>query len=221
MSWLKKQIKNEWYEFLSPIIKSKTFKKNFAQVVNEYARTKCYPPQDKIFKAFELCKFEDLKVILVGNGPANDGSSTGLAFDQGSYTPLMNVMHTGYCKEYPGSFNTKFMDGELSHWAKQGILMLNTSLTVQKGKTGSHAGMWIYFIDKLFKKLNEIDKPLLFITWGIDATTIADKEIKKHRIISAYHPALYLKDASKWNPSGSFIETEKWVKENYNEQLNW
>lgn len=223
MSWVKKQIGNEWYKYLSPIIQSNEFKSDFKKIANQYGKVKCYPDINQIFRCFEECKFEDLKIVLIGLDPYINGQATGLCFEtEGKYTPTINQMYTGYTKEYPSNFNVNFLDGKLAHWANQGMLMYNTALTVEKGKTNSHALYWKYFTTELFKKLNKLDKSLLFIAWG-NAAQNYTKLItnSKHTIINATHPVSASYTGTEWDSKGNFKFTEKWIKENYNLKWEW
>lgn len=225
MGWLKQQVGDEWYEFLEPIVTHETFKRNWAQVVQQYNKVPCYPKQEQVFRAFEATPFNDMKVVLVGQDPYHDGVATGLCFDTDGqkFTPSLRKMYEGYSQEYPGNFNTKFMEGKLDHWAPQGILMLNTALTVQKGKANSHSGLWLYFRDRVFEELNKIDRPLLFIAWGVSAHDLVDRKINDplKKVIKAKHPASAIYSKEPWDPQGSFKGTEYWVFKEYNQKIEW
>lgn len=225
MSWLKEQIGNEWYDLLNPILKSPDFKDDFASINKDLETTLCYPDKNKVFRAFEECKLKDLKVILIGQDPYHDGSATGLCFDTGGkkVTPSLRMINGAFDKEYPDNFNTALMEGNLEHWSKQGILMLNTALTVKAGKANSHAKYWRYFTYKLFKELNKIKRPLLFIAWGTNAKTLVDETITSfdHSIIKALHPAAAIYKKIDWDSNNTFISTQQWLKDNYKQQIRW
>lgn len=226
MSWLKEQVGEEWYNTLAPILKGKEFSSDFNQINQELQSKVCYPSKENIFKAFELCKIEDLKCVLIGQDPYHDGCATGLCFDTDGQklTPSLRKINEEYDRQFPNDFNTNIMDGKLSHWAVQGMLMINTALTVEKGKANSHAKLWEKFTDKLLDYLSKRDNPILFICWGKQAQNLVSNYIKDdthHSIIKAEHPAAAIYTGKAWNSNDSFLKIKEFYDEKYNKEFSF
>lgn len=161
-------------------------------IQKEYENNTVYPPFDKIMNATKLTPLDQVKCVILGQDPYHEpNQAMGLAFsvNRGVATPksLINIY-----KE----LNTEFgypipTHGDLSSWAKQGVLLLNTVLTVRKGEAASHAGHgWETFTDKIISIINEEDRPIVFLLWGKFAKS---KEVllnnPKHLILKTTHPS--------------------------------
>lgn len=183
MEWqeiLKKEEEKEYY------IKLQNFLKQ------ERLQYEIYPREEDVFKAFSLTPFEKVKVVLLGQDPYhNPGQACGLSFSvpQGFLIPpsLQNIyqeLHTDL--GLPISNN-----GDLTSWAKQGVLLLNTVLTVRKGQANSHQGKgWEQFTDEIIKSLNNHKTPIVYLLFGNQAKKKAKLiDLNKHYIILASHPS--------------------------------
>tara|TARA_B100000963_G_scaffold25482_1_gene19063 strand:- start:10168 stop:10845 length:678 start_codon:yes stop_codon:yes gene_type:complete len=191
-----KQVKiiASWKEKLSDSFHSESFilLKKFLQ--SEKEKHEIYPSEDKIFLAFNLCSFESVKVVIIGQDPFHGpNQANGLCFSvsDGIKPPpsLQNIF-----KELKNDLNCELpSSGNLEHWAKQGILMLNATLTVRAGHAGSHQKKgWEEFTDNVILTLSEKKQNLIFLLWGRFAqkkAEIIDK--KKHNILIAAHPSPY------------------------------
>lgn len=159
---------------------------------HKYATTIVYPPQEKIFSAFSLCKYEDLKVVILGQDPYhNPDQAQGLAFS----TPkeiknppsMVNIL-----KEINEDIGISVCkDGDLTPWATQGVLLINTILTVEHNKPKSHHKLgWEIFTDNIIEYISDNKEGIVFLLWGSPAiakTKLIDKN--KHHILTAPHPS--------------------------------
>ncbi len=161
-------------------------------VRNEYKTRTIHPPARLIFNAFDQCPYTDLKVVILGQDPYHGpGQAHGLCFsvnDGIDFPPsLLNIF-----KELKNDIGREIPEsGNLSGWAKQGVLLLNATLTVRAGQAGSHQNKgWEEFTDAVIHKINEQKKHTVFILWGnyaINKARFIDRE--KHLILSSVHPS--------------------------------
>lgn len=182
------------FKTIVEIESQKEYYQKLHQIIEkEYETKTIYPPKQEIFRALNLCDFDDVKVVILGQDPYHEPNQAhGLAFsvEQGVALPrsLINIY-----KEISSELNVTMSstNGNLTKWAKQGILLLNTVLTVRKGQANSHKGKgWETFTDDVIKKLNEREDPVIFVLWGNNAKT---KEAlitnKRHYILKSPHPS--------------------------------
>ncbi len=189
----------------------------------EYKNYNVYPPMSKILAAFENTAFEDVKVVIIGQDPYHEkGQANGLCFsvEKGIKCPpsLKNIYKAlEYDLQIPPSNN-----GDLSGWAKQGVLLLNTVLTVREAAPQSHAKHgWERFTDSIIKMLNEREQPVVFMLWGGPAR--AKKSLitnKRHLILEAVHPSP-LSFYHGFLECKHFSKANEFLKENGIEQIDW
>lgn len=185
-------IGNDWDEVLSNIWNSSGFKNFYNIILNEYKTKTIYPLLPDIFNALKLTPFKDVKVVIVGQDPYHgEGEAHGLAFsvNDGVAIPpsLKNIykeLHSDLGIEIPKS-------GNLTKWAKNGVLLLNNSLTVIKDTPNSHQKIgWHLLTDYIIKKINEKDEPVVFILWGNNAKQkVSLINSNFHKIITSSHPS--------------------------------
>lgn len=150
---------------------------------------KIFPTNETIFNAFNYFEFNQTKVVIIGQDPYHgEGQATGLAFgiEVGNKIPpsLRNISN-----ELKNDLNIDLNDITLSSWAKQGILLLNASLTVIEGKPGSHMKIWSEFTDNIINELNKLDN-IVFVAWGAFAhNKLKNVDVCKHKIIVSSHPS--------------------------------
>jgi uracil-DNA glycosylase len=182
----------EWIDIINNE-KQKDYYQNLKKVVDEkYETTTVYPPKNKIFNAFTLSKYEDLKVVILGQDPYHQpNQAQGLAFstpEQIKNPPSMvNIL-----KEIHSDIgNSICNDGDLTPWATQGILLINTILTVEDSKAKSHHNIgWEIFTDNIIKHISDNKENIIFLLWGSPAiakSKLIDKN--KHHILTAPHPS--------------------------------
>lgn len=214
---------NSWDEVLEEEFNKPYFQQLLLKVDEEYQKHTVYPPQDKIFSAFKLCDYKDIKVVLLGQDPYHGyGQAHGLCFSvlPGVTPPpsLKNIF-----KEMADDVHVSEPNhGCLVSLARQGVLLLNTVLTVREGQPNSHAGLgWQTFTDAVIKKVNELDKPVVFLLWGANAKSkIPLITNKKHLILSCAHPSPF----SAYNGffgCKHFSKTNAFLKANGREEINW
>lgn len=214
---------NSWDEVLEEEFNKPYFQELLLKVDEEYQKHTVYPPQDKIFSAFKLCDYKDIKVVLLGQDPYHGyGQAHGLCFSvlPGVTPPpsLKNIF-----KEMADDVHVSEPNhGCLVSLARQGVLLLNTVLTVREGQPNSHAGLgWQTFTDAVIKKVNELDKPVVFLLWGANAKSkIPLITNKKHLILSCAHPSPF----SAYNGffgCKHFSKTNAFLKANGREEINW
>ena len=167
------------------------FKNLQAFLENEYATHTIYPEMENIFSALNAVKFEDVKVVIIGQDPYHEPNQAhGLAFSvqDGVEIPpsLVNIF-----KEIEGDLGiTCEKSGNLTRWAKQGVLLLNTSLTVRRAQANSHRGKgWEVFTQKIIDLLSARADPMVFLLWGSNAQAFAPQIAPQHLVLKAPHPS--------------------------------
>nr|MBQ8252880.1 uracil-DNA glycosylase [Lachnospiraceae bacterium] len=185
-------ISNDWLEPLKPEFSKPYYKALYAKVKEEYSNSLVFPPSDEIFSAFELTPLADVKVVIIGQDPYhNVGQAHGLCFSVKPEVAIPPSLVNIY-KELESDLGCYVPNnGYLVKWAKQGVLLLNTVLTVKAHQANSHRGIgWEEFTNAAISVLNEQDRPIVFILWGAPAQT-KKKMLNnpKHLILEAPHPS--------------------------------
>jgi len=185
--------KNDWDTVLKDITDTKEFYNTMVLAKQEYATKTIFPPKENIFEALKLTSYQNTKVVIVGQDPYHGvGEAHGLSFSvkKGVRVPpsLQNIYKE--LKEDLGIIEPSTC-GDLTKWAQEGVLLLNSILTVEKDKAGSHSNLgWEFFTDSIIKKLNEKEEPVVFILWGAFARS---KKFyitnPNHFIIESTHPS--------------------------------
>ncbi|ASZ20162.1 uracil-DNA glycosylase [Bacillus cereus] len=185
-------LKNDWEPLLAPEFEKEYYRKLADFLKEEYSTHVVYPKKEDIFNALEYTSYENTKVVILGQDPYHGPNQAhGLSFSvqPGVKTPpsLLNMykeLRDEYGYDIPNN-------GYLVKWAEQGVLLLNTVLTVRQGEANSHKGKgWEHFTDRVIELLNEREKPVIFILWGRHAQ--AKKKLitnSNHHIIESVHPS--------------------------------
>lgn len=185
-------IGNDWDEALKVIWNSNGFKNFYNKIMTEYDTKTIYPPKNYIFNALKLTSFKDTKVVIVGQDPYHEEQQAhGLSFSVQKGVKLPPSLQNIY-KELEADLDIKpRVDGDLTGWARQGVLLLNAVLTVEKGHAGSHRNMgWELLTDYIIKVLNTKSTPVVFILWGNFAKEKAKLITNPiHYIIMSPHPS--------------------------------
>ena len=180
-----------WTEILTPIKNTEYFETLWQNVEEEYATTKCFPPKNQIFRAIELTPFDEVEVVIIGQDPYhNDFQANGLCFsvsEQVKAPPSLKNIFTEL-KDDLGIVKT---NNELDSWAKQGVLLLNATLTVRAHEPNSHKDLgWEKFTDFIIKEISEKKENVVFVLWGAFAQKKASLiDETKHFIIQSAHPS--------------------------------
>lgn len=216
-------INNDWLEPLTPEFSKPYYKELFLKVKEEYASTLVFPPSKDVFHAFEATPLSEVKVVILGQDPYhNVGQAHGLCFsvlpDVEIPPSLVNIY-----KELQDDLGCYIPNnGYLEKWAKQGILLLNTVLTVRAHQANSHRGIgWEEFTDAAIRVLNEQDRPIVFILWGAPAQKKAQMlNNPKHLILKAPHPSP-LSAYRGFFGSKPFSQTNAFLEKNGIEAIDW
>ena len=215
-------IANDWLEPLKPEF-SKPYYKNLYQTVNEEYRThQIFPPADDIFNAFALTPLHEVKVVILGQDPYHgEGQAHGLCFSVKPDVEIPPSLVNIY-KELQDDCGCEIPNnGYLTKWAKQGVLLLNTVLTVRAHQANSHRGIgWEEFTDAAIRVLNEQDRPMVFILWGRPAQMKSMLTNPNHLIIESPHPSP-LSAYRGFFGSRPFSRTNKYLKEHGLKEIDW
>lgn len=216
-------IGNDWDEKLSVVEKSEGFNKFMKIIDHEYETKTIYPLKENIFNALKLTSFKDTKVVIVGQDPYHgEGEAHGLSFSVQDPTPLPPSLKNIYkeMKEDLGIEPAK--SGDLTKWAKEGVLLLNSTLTVVKDTPNSHSKLgWNLFTDYIIKLLNAKEEPVVFILWGNFARS--KKEFitnPKHLVIESAHPSPF-SARNGFFGSKPFSRTNEFLRKNNLEEIDW
>lgn len=216
-------IGNDWDALLEEEFKKDYYIEIENFLKEEYRDQIVYPKREDVFTAFKLTPYRDVKVVILGQDPYHGkDQSHGLAFSvkKGIKTPpsLRNIykeLHSDLGAPIPNN-------GYLEKWAKQGVLLLNTALTVRQGQANSHKKIgWEIFTDKVIELLNERKDPIVFILWGNNAKS-KEKYIKNknHHIIKSVHPSP-LSASRGFFESQPFSKTNNFLKSIGKEEIDW
>jgi Uracil-DNA glycosylase (EC 3.2.2.-) len=183
----------DWSPQLDFIFKQDYYQQLLEFLEYESAHNKTiYPLKDQIFNAFDLSSFENTKVIILGQDPYhNEGQAHGLSFSVPEGVSIPPSLRNIYQELLSDLDITPSQSGNLTHWASQGVLLLNSVLTVEKNSPGSHAKSgWVDFTDTVIDILNEKKQNLVFLLWGAHAQKKAELiDQNKHLVLTAAHPS--------------------------------
>ncbi len=213
-----------WQNILKETIEAPYFSELSTAIVQEYEAHTCYPPKEEIFASLNLLPFEKVKVVLIGQDPYHgQGQANGLAFSvtKGQVVPpsLRNIH-----KELVDDLNVKAsLSGDLTAWAKEGVLLLNTTLTVREGQAASHKGLgWQKFTDSIIQLLSAQKESLVFLLWGGHAHKKAKYiNADTHLILQAGHPSPLSANRGYWFGNKCFSKTNAYLKSKNNTPIHW
>jgi len=217
------KITKNWYEILREEFSKGYYKELSAFLAREYETHKIYPPAENVFNALNNVKFDSVRVVLIGQDPYHGANQAhGLCFSvEGAVPPppsLVNIF-----KELQDDLGMKIpKSGNLTKWARQGVLMLNSVLTVREGQPNSHKGKgWEQLTTAIIEKLNARKEPIVFLLWGANA-----KEIGK-MVTSPQHKCLYAAHPSPLSAHNGFMgckhfsETNAYLREWGMPEIDW
>lgn len=207
---LEQEFKKEYWDSLTTFVR------------DQYATRKVYPHAKNIFNAFDLCPFDKVKVVIVGQDPYHGiGQAHGLSFSVTDDVPLPPSLKNIYQEIHNDLGITPSPSGDLSRWAKQGVLMLNSVLTVGAGQPASHANKgWEQFTDAVIQALNEKKKYVVYLLWGKYAQTkglVIDKE--QNLVLTSGHPSPY--SVSLFWHKHHFSKANAYLKEHNLSPIDW
>lgn len=216
-------IGNDWDQKLEIIWESEGFKKFYKVVEQEYATKIIFPPKDNIFEALKLTSYENTRVVIVGQDPYHgEGEAHGLSFSVQKGVKVPPSLQNIYKELYDDLGIPPKSDGDLTNWAKSGVLLLNAVLTVVKDTPASHRKLgWERLTDYIIKQLNEKDEPVVFILWGNFAKEKASLITNpRHLILSSPHPSPF---AARYGFFGSkpFSKTNDFLRSKGLKEIDW
>jgi uracil-DNA glycosylase len=217
------RIDPSWKALLREEFEKPYFQKLTEFIKDEYSNSTIFPKGEYIFRAFDECPVDKVKVVIIGQDPYHTPNvANGLAF---SVTPGTRIPPSlrNIFKELESDLNIKISsNGDLSKWANQGVLLLNATLTVRKSQAGSHQNKgWEEFTDSVIKKLSEAKTNLVFFLWGAYAQKKENFiDISKHLIIKSAHPSPFSADRGFFG-SKPFSKTNEYLAKNNLKIIDW
>lgn len=217
-------IRKGWYELLKPELESAKFVKFNEWLNKEYLTKTIYPKVENVFNAINHVKYEDVKVVIIGQDPYHEPNQAhGLSFSVEGNTAippsLINIF-----KELQADLGCYIPNnGNLTKWANQGVLLLNSVLTVEKGRANSHKGKgWELITTRIIEILNERTTPIVFLLWGASAKEIG-KNIRKdfHFVLTASHPSPMSANQGGWFGNKHFSKTNEILNRLGQTPIDW
>ena len=214
-----------WQTTLNVEIEKTYFQNLMKEVEDEYQNSVCFPPKELIFSAFNTCSFEAVKVVIIGQDPYHgDGEANGLSFSVNDSVRIPPSLRNIF-REINTDLDSIFMptSGNLESWAKQGVLLLNASLTVRKDNPNSHKHLkWNLFTDAVIQKISEEKENIVFMLWGSFAQKKGAKiDRNKHLVLESGHPSPMSANQGKWFGNKHFSQANLYLKNNKLEPICW
>ena len=210
-----------WEEHLRSEIRKPYFAELVEKLNSEYENEVCYPSKERIFNAFNLCPFNNVKVVILGQDPYHEqGQAMGLSFSVPDGVKLPPSLRKIYKEIKDDLRNSIPESSDLTRWAKQGVLLLNATLTVRAHEANSHQALgWQNFTDAAIKALNKNHEHIVFMLWGNNAKKKKNLvDINRHCIIESYHPAARQKYKFKKH---QFTCCNAYLKQQGLDEIDW
>jgi uracil-DNA glycosylase len=212
-----------WKDIINTELEKEYFGKISTFLREDRKQYRIFPEYKNVFRAFDLCPLDDVKILLLGQNPYHAaGQAMGLSFSVPKHCVIPPSLRNIY-KEINDDLGLdhKFEHGDLTGWAKQGLLLLNSSLTVREGQASSHKDIWGTFTDKMISVVNGLDRPIVYMLWGSwakEKTKLLNN--KKHLVLTAVHPSP-LSAYNGWFGSKCFSRANKFLKDNRIKEIDW
>lgn len=216
------KLANNWFKRLSGEFEKPYFLDLQKFLTDEYNTKTIYPKSELVFNALNQTKYEDVKVVIFGQDPYHQPNQAhGLSFSVCSDVPIPPSLKNIF-KEIENSLSIKTLqDGNLIRWAKQGVLLLNTVLTVEQNKPNSHKNKgWEQFTSSVVKILSERESPIIFLLWGANARIFEPLIAKHHYILKSAHPSP-LSAYNGFFGCGHFAKTNQILRDLSLPEINW
>lgn len=216
------KIEDGWKEVLKEEFLSPYFGELKDKLVEAKRRTKVYPPGSLIFNAFNLTPFHKVKAVILGQDPYhNAGQAMGLSFSVPRGVKLPPSLVNIFREIYDDLGIDEGKSGDLTAWAKQGVLLLNASLTVEEGKAASHKDYgWAFFTDAVIRALNDKKRSVVFLLWGAFAREKAALiDEAKHLVLQAAHPSPLA--GGRFFGCRHFSKTNAFLKSTNQQEIDW
>jgi uracil-DNA glycosylase len=225
-----KEVFDSWFDFMKDIIYDDTVLSNL-NTINMYykyvgEKGLIHPKQENVFKAFKECPYSKLSVVILGQDPYHDGSATGLAFanlppkNNERLSPSLRVIEDTISRTVYHNHDFSF-NPDLTKWAKQGVLLLNTALTVETGHPLSHLHLWNNFTTMVLAKLSEINSSIIYCLWGKHADSYSMYiNSNSNTILRCNHPAYAVYQGIPWE-CDHFVKINIHLKDFNNTTITW
>ena len=219
------KIDKSWGKLLSEEFNSEYFKSLISFVKEDYSKTTCYPKGSQVFNAFDICPINNLKVVIIGQDPYHGpGQANGLSFSVNKGIPhppsLINIF-----KEIEADLGHKYENnnGDLSKWAKQGVMLLNATLTVKEALPGSHQNKgWEIFTDKVIEIISNETNNTVFLLWGSFAKQKRKLiDVNKHKILESGHPSPLSANRGYWFGNKHFSMCNEYLDSYGKKKIDW
>ncbi|MCQ2234465.1 MAG: uracil-DNA glycosylase [Paludibacteraceae bacterium] len=218
------KIEQGWKEALAPEFEKPYFSILTGFVRKEYSSAICYPPGKLIFNAFDLCPFQEVKVVIIGQDPYHEpNQAEGLCFSVAPGVPYPPSLKNIFKELHDDLGIAEPENGSLRRWASQGVFLLNATLTVREHAAGSHQGKgWEEFTDAAIKALNDQREHIVFILWGSYAKQKGRYiDRKKHLVLEANHPSPLSANRGGFFGCKHFSKTNEYLKANGKKEIAW
>lgn len=218
------KIDNSWREHIGAEFEKPYFSALTDFVRHEYTTTTCYPPGSLIFNAFNLCPFDRVKVVIIGQDPYHEPSQAqGLSFSVPEGVPFPPSLQNIFKEIQLDLGKPMPPTGDLTRWAEQGVLLLNATLTVRAHQAASHQRHgWEQFTDAAIRALNAEREDLVFILWGGYARSKAQLiDRSRHLVLESVHPSPLSANRGGWFGNHHFSQCNAYLREHGEQEIDW
>lgn len=218
------KIDNSWREHIGAEFEKPYFSMLTDFVRHEYTTTTCYPPGSLIFNAFNLCPFDRVKVVIIGQDPYHEpGQAQGLSFSVPEGVPFPPSLQNIFKEIQLDLGKPMPPTGDLTRWAEQGVLLLNATLTVRAHQAASHQRHgWEQFTDAAIRALNAERENLVFILWGGYARSKAQLiDRSRHLVLESVHPSPLSANRGGWFGNHHFSQCNAYLREHGEQGIDW
>lgn len=218
------KIDNSWREHIGAEFEKPYFSALTDFVRHEYTTTTCYPPGSLIFNAFNLCPFDRVKVVIIGQDPYHEpGQAQGLSFSVPEGVPFPPSLQNIFKEIQLDLGKPMPPTGDLTRWAEQGVLLLNATLTVRAHQAASHQRHgWEQFTDAAIRALNAEHENLVFILWGGYARSKAQLiDRSRHLVLESVHPSPLSANRGGWFGNHHFSQCNAYLREHGEQEIDW
>ena len=218
-------LNSSWQTILADEIQKPYFLELMNAVDEEYKNHICFPPKELIFSAFNTCSFENTKVVIIGQDPYHGArEANGLSFSVNDSVKIPPSLRNIF-RELNDDLDSIFMptSGNLESWAKQGVLLLNASLSVRIDTPNSHKHLkWGTFTDAVIQKISEEKENVVFMLWGSFAQKKGAKiNREKHLVLESGHPSPMSANQGKWFGNKHFSQANLYLEQHNLEKIDW
>ena len=216
-------ITKNWYNLLINEFNSEKYKKFSAWLDEEYNNHTIYPKPENVFNALNLVKYDNVKVVIIGQDPYHGvNQAHGLSFSVEKDVNIPPSLRNIY-KELESDLNCFIPNnGNLTKWAKQGVLLLNSVLTVREASPNSHKGKgWEQITSRIVELLNEREEPVIFMLWGGNAKALGKNINARHLVLTAVHPSPMSANQGGWFGCKHFSKANEFLVKNGKTPIDW